>query len=68
MKILDIKDKNELEGQTVSTCSEFYRLLAIGNESESEWIDLNDIDKIIKGNIIEYFEEKSKNIDDGFER
>lgn len=68
MKILDVQDKSELKGQTVSACTEFYQILAIGNESESQWIDLNAIDKIIQGNIIQYFEEKSKNINDGFER
>ncbi len=68
MAILDVKDKSELEGQTVSTCTEFFQLLAIGNESESQWIDLKNIDKIITGNIIQYFEEKDKNAKDTFER
>lgn len=68
MKILDVQDKSELEGQTVSACTEFYQLLAIGNESESQWIDLKDIHKIIDGDIIQYFEEKSKDINDDFAR
>lgn len=68
MQILDLKDKRAIEGQTVSACTEFYQLLAIGNESETRWIDLKDVDKIIKGNIIQYFEEKSKNVNNDFER
>lgn len=68
MEILHVKEKSELEGQTISACTEFYQLLAIGNESESQWIDLKDIDKIIKGDIIQYFKEKSKSTNDNFER
>ena len=68
IKILEVKDKRELKGQTISAYTEFNKLLAIGNESESKWIDLKNIDKIIKGNIIEYFEEKDKNIDNEFEK
>ncbi len=68
IKILDVKDKSELEGQTVSACTEFYQLLAIGNELKSQWIDLEEVDKIIEGDIIRYFEEKSKNINNNFER
>lgn len=68
MTILDVKDKSSLEGQIVSACTEFYQLLAIGNESEDQWIDLKNIDKIIKGDIVQYFEEKSKNRQDDFEK
>lgn len=68
IKILEVKDKRELKGQTISAYTEFNQLLAIGNESESKWIDLKNIDKIIEENIIEYFEEKDKNIDNEFEK
>lgn len=57
----------------VSACTEFSQPIAIGNESETQWIDLRDIDKIIngsliEGNIIQYLEEKSKKIKNDFER
>ena len=73
IKLVNIKDKSELKGQMVSACTEFSQPIAIGNESETQWIDLRDIDKIIngsliKGNIIQYLEEKSKKIDHDFER
>lgn len=70
MIILGIKDKNELVGKNISVCTEFYRTLAIGNELKEKWIDVNDIENIIDGDIVQYLEQKAqKNIKDrGFDR
>lgn len=60
MTILDIKEKTELVGKNILVCTEYYRPLAIGNIEQEKWIDLNDIEKIINGDIIKYLEQKEK--------
>ena len=62
MTILDVQEKNQIVGKSILVCTDVDRLLALGNQSGNEWIDLKKVNEIIKGDIIQYFE-KQENLE-----
>ena len=56
MTILGISDKSQIEGKQLLACTDYYTLLALGNELGTQWIVMKDVSKIISGDIIQYLE------------
>lgn len=58
MSLLEIDEKNQMLERSILACTEYDKLLAIGNELGNKWIDLKKVNEIIDGDIIKYFKER----------
>lgn len=58
MTILEIEEKSQIEEQEILACTEWDRLLALGDQLGNHWINLRNPREIIDGDIIEYLEKQ----------